>query len=47
MKIQLDTVAIAVLLDMLETVARQLETGVDPLQVAQQIRGFIAKSEKH
>jgi hypothetical protein len=30
---------------MFENVARQLETGVDPLQVAQQLRRFIAKTE--
>jgi hypothetical protein len=45
MKIQLDPVALAVLLDTLENIARQLETGVDPLQVAQQVRAFIGKTE--
>lgn len=45
MPAKLDPVATAVLLDMLENIARQLETKVDPLQVAQQIRGIIALTE--
>jgi hypothetical protein len=40
--VHLGELAQAVLLDLLDNIARQLESGVDPLRVAQQIRAFTA-----
>jgi hypothetical protein len=45
MNVTLDPHAQAALLDMLENIATALETHRDPLEVAKQIRRFIAKTE--
>ena len=43
--VPINPLALAAMLDILSNIAAQLETRVDPLQVAQQIRGFIAQTE--
>jgi hypothetical protein len=46
LSVELDELSKAVLLDVLNNVAKMLERGADPLQVAQQIRGFVANVER-
>ena len=44
--LKVDTVAFAVMLDMLDRIASKLEHGDDPAEVALHIRRFIAAAEK-
>lgn len=43
--VRIDSVALAVMLDMLDRIASKLENGDDPLEVARHIRIFITTAE--